>query len=77
MTTTRTSKRRKQPARPAVTSADGRHLHAVIDDELYQGVKEHACKLEGVPFTRKQDRMNLSASVRDLLRIALGMRAAA
>ncbi len=62
----------RTPRRSSSAKANGRirHLHVVIDDELEDGVKAHACKLEGVPNDSKSPR-NLSASVRDLLRRAL------
>lgn len=50
------------------------HLHVVIDDDLREGLEAHARKLEGIPVRAKsQEKPNLSAAVRDLLRTSLGL----
>jgi hypothetical protein len=46
----------------------------VIDDELRTKLEAHARKLEGIPARAKTDnKPNLSAAVRDLLRTSLGL----
>ena len=50
------------------------HLHVVIDDALREKLEAHARKLEGIPARAKIDnKPNLSAAVRDLLRTSLGL----
>lgn len=47
------------------------HLHVVVDDEIQKGIEAHARLLEGGAATT--DRLNVSAAVRDLLRLQLGL----
>jgi hypothetical protein len=46
------------------------HLHVVIDDELRKRLEAHAKKLNG---NDRHSRPNLSAAVRDVLRVSMGI----
>jgi hypothetical protein len=68
------SAKRAKSAQRSAKDPQLHHLHVVVDDELDEGIKAHACKLEGRPTNGKYEgSLNLSASVRDLLRRALGL----
>ena len=47
------------------------HLHVVIDDELRKRLEAHAKKLNG---NDRYSKPNLSAAVRDVLRVSMGIR---
>lgn len=74
---TRVSKSKRPKSRSHATASRSSdrisHLHVVIDDTLRTKLEAHARKLEGIPKNASDDRPNLSAAVRDLLRKSLGL----